>query len=342
MSDIAVVVMNYNGRHLLGDCLASLKNLTTSVDVAVADNASTDGSVAYLRDHYPSARVIDLKKNWGFAKGYNRALAEVHNPWLVLLNNDAALAPDWFEHTLAAAARHPKAAVLGGKLVFGGIPAESGRVVQSVGARFTNAGTAFEVGWGERDRGQYDRPARTASIPGAALMIKREVFFELGGFDDDYFIYLEDVDLCWRAWLAGYEVWYEPAAVTFHRFGGFWGGRASPGRIYWMQRNRLATMFKNLELASLPGGLMVSLTYDLYRLVEYTARRRFAAVRALAAGTLAFLRGLRPILAQRRVIQRTRRLSDRDLRQMGLLVSARDAFREYRRLGKLAMSWESA
>jgi len=341
MSDVAVVVLNYNGRSFLADCLAGLTQSTVPVDVFVADNGSTDGSLDYLRQHFPAVRLVDLKQNWGFAEGYNRAVARIEHPWLVLLNNDATLAPDWVERLLTAAARRPRAVVLGGKLLFSERPGEQ-RVIQSVGARFTNAGTAFEIGWGEPDRGQYDEPAPTASIPGAALLIKRAVFAELGGFDGSYFAYLEDVDLCWRAWLAGYEVWCDPAAVAFHRFGGTSGGRASPRRICWMQRNRFATMLKNLELASLPGGAVVSVAYDLYRLLEYTLHGQTAALGALAAGALAFLRDLRPILARRAAIQRARHRRDADLRQMGLLVSALDAYREYRRLGKLAMSRETA
>jgi GT2 family glycosyltransferase len=256
--NIALVVLNYNGCALLDECLASLRRLTVPAEIIVADNGSTDDSLAHLRAHHPDVRVLTLKKNWGFAEGYNRALAQVTAPWVALLNNDALPEPDWLAQLLAAAERHPRAAILGGKLLFGGLPAERGRVVQCAGTRFTTAGTAFEIGWGQPDGGQYDAPTVTASIPGAALLIKRAVFVELGGFDPDYIAFLEDVDLCWRAWLAGHEMWYEPSAVAFHGFGSSWGGRASPRRIELMQRNRLANMVKLLEPPSLLGGLAVS------------------------------------------------------------------------------------
>lgn len=332
MADIAVVVLNYNGRQYLGDCLASLRRLRTPVEIVVADNGSTDDSVAYLQAHHPEARMLALNHNWGFADGYNRALAQVTTPWVVLLNNDATLEPDWLEHVLARAEGHPRAAVLGGKLLFNDAQA---RIVQSVGARFTDAGTAFEVGWGQPDVGQYEAATITASIPGAAALIRREAFFKLGGFDRGYFAYLEDVDLCWRAWLAGYEVWYEPQAVAFHRFGGSWGGRASPTRIYYMQRNRLANIVKLLEPASLPSALALSIGYDSYRLLEYAARRDGLALRALITGTLSFWRALPGLLHERQRLQGARQLRDSDLRAKGLLVSALEGFREYRRLGKL-------
>ena len=340
MSGVAVVILNLNGRPYLDVCLASLKQLTVPVDVVVADNGSTDNSLAYLRAHYPAVQLIDLKKNWGFAEGYNRALAHISHPWVVLLNNDAALEPDWLERLLAVGQREPRAAILGGKLLFNRKD-QIERVMQSAGARFTDSGAAFEIGWWQLDRGQYDQPAQVGSIPGAALLVKRQVFAALGGFDAAYFAYLEDVDLCWRAWLTGHAVHYAPEAVAWHRYGSSGGGRAATFRIRLMQRNRLATMFKNLELASLPSALLVSVAYDIYRLLEFAAHGRLAGMGALASGTLAFLRDLRPILAQRAAIQRTRQLRDADLRRMGLLVSTFDAFREYRRLGKLALSWEA-
>lgn len=338
MPDVAVVILNLNGRPFLDDCLASLAQLTLSVEIVVADNGSADDSVAHLREGYPHVRVVELGQNWGFAEGYNRALAAVDAPWMVMLNNDATLAPDWVERLLAVAAREPRAAILGGKLMFSG--RGDGKVIQSAGARFTDSGAAFEIGMGELDRGQYDRPALVASIPGAALLIKREIFFELGGFDAAYFAYLEDVDLCWRAWLAGYEVHYVPEAVAFHRYGQSGGGRASPFRIKWMERNRLANMLKHLEPLSLAQALIISALYDAYRVLEFIARGHLAGLSALITGNLTFWKDLRLTLGERARIQRNRRMSDQALRELGLLVSAPTAFREYRRLNRLEMSRE--
>jgi GT2 family glycosyltransferase len=336
VADVGIVILNYNGRHLLPDCLASLEQLTTPAEVVVADNGSTDGSTAYVRAEHPDVQLLELGRNLGFANGYNQALAAVDRPWVVLLNNDAALAPDWLERLLAYAAAMPRAAILGGKLIFHrpGEPESHVRVLQSAGASFTDAGTAFEIGWGQTDQGQYDRPGEVGAIPGAAMLIRRSLFFELGGFEPDYCAYLEDVDLCWRAWLRGHEVHFVPGAVARHQYGASSGGRQSPFRIQWMQRNRLANMVKNLEAASLPAAVAVSLTYDGYRMLEYLANRRLRALRALLAGTRAFWRDFRPIAARRRQIQRRRTVSDQTLRSRGLMVSAVQAFREYRRLGR--------
>jgi GT2 family glycosyltransferase len=338
VADVAIVVLNFNGRHLLPDCLASLERLTTPADVVVADNGSSDGSLSYVHAEHPAVQVLELGRNLGFANGYNQALAAVDRPWVVLLNNDAALAPDWLERVLAYAGAMPSAGILGGKLLFHrpGQPESHVRVLQSAGACFTDAGTGFEIGWGQPDHGQYDRPGEVGAIPGAAMLIRRSLFFELGGFEPDYCAYLEDVDLCWRAWLRGHEVHYVPSAMALHQYGASSGGRLSPYRIRWMQRNRLANMAKNLESRSLPGAVAVSLTYDGYRVLEYLGKRRLRALRALLDGTRAFWRDLRPILARRAQIQQRRCLSDPTLRSRGLMVPALEAFREYRRLGRTA------
>jgi GT2 family glycosyltransferase len=338
MPEVAIVILNLNGQGVLENCLSSLRRLTIPAEVVVADNGSTDNSVEYVRANFPEVSTVELSPtNLGFAEGYNRALALVDSPWLMLLNNDAALEPACLERLLQAAEQNPQAAILGGKLLFSNV---AGRVLQSAGAKFTDSGAAFEIGWGQPDNGQYDQPGLVGSIPGAALLIKRQVFVELGGFDVAYFAYLEDVDLCWKAWLGGYEVRYEPRAVVFHRFGASGGGRVSPFRIRWMQRNRLANMLKHLEPGSLARALPVSLAYDAYRMIEYARRGHWAAVRALLQGRLAFWRDLRRILGQRAELQRVRRISDRELRAQGLLVPAQAAFVEYRRLNRLAISWQ--
>jgi GT2 family glycosyltransferase len=335
MPEVAVIVLNYNGSALLANCLGSLARLSTPARWVVADNGSNDGSLDYVRQSFPGVDVFDLGGNLGFAAGYNAAIALVDSPWLVLLNNDATLQPDWIEQLLCWAKNRPQAAILGGKLLFG--PAGSGERgrVQSAGASFTDAGTAFEMGWGVEDRGQFDDPRMVGAIPGAAMLVRREVFLQLGGFDASYGAYLEDVDLCWRAWLMGYEVHYVPSAVGHHEYGASGGGRAAPYRIRLMQRNRLANMVKNLEQGSLVRGLAVSFAYDAYRVLEYLRGGQTAALRALASGTWAFAREFRRVASQRAQIQRSRVLTDRELRARGLLVPAVSAFREYRRLQKV-------
>lgn len=338
MTTLAIVVLTYNARADIDACLASALAQTVPTRVVVADNGSSDGTLAYVREHWPGVDALDLGANHGFAGGYNRALAAVEAEWVVLLNADAVLAADWCATLLAFAADRPQASILGGALLFWrGGPTE---IVQSIGGRFTDAGTAFEVGWGVRlDAAPADwlAPHRTATIPGAALMIRRATFWALGGFDPGYFAYLEDVDLCWRAWLSGAEVWVVPDARAWHAFGSTFGGRVSPRRVRLMQRNRYANMARLLQARSLLAGGVTSIGYDGYRVLEYAARGGWDGLRALAAGTLDALQRLPQWWRARRRIQSGRRLSDRDLRRAGLLVSAASGLREYRRLATIRL-----
>lgn len=337
MTDAAVVILNHNGRHMLAACLGALAHLGAPADIIFADNGSTDDSLEYVRARHPGVRRLDLGHNLGFAAGYNQALQGLDHTWLVLLNNDAVIEPGWLKCLLAFAARNPRAGILGGKLLFSGDargPAGE-HLVQSAGASFTDAGTAFETGWGQPDRGQFEHARAVGAIPAAAMLVRRSVFEALGGFDAGYHAYLEDVDLCWRAWLRGYEVHYVPAAVAFHAYGASGGGRLAPYRIRRMQRNRLANIVKNLQTATLPQAWIVSLAYDFYRVLEYAGHRRYQAARALTAGTVDFWLSAPALLKQRRHIQHSRVLSDRFLREHGLLVPAPAALREYRRLSRL-------
>src|SRR5258706_8217752 len=175
MNEVALVVLNYNGCDFLDECLASLARQTVLADIVLADNGSSDGSLDFVRQNYPSVRALDLGQNLHFARGYNAALAQVPHPWVALVNNDAALSPEWLERLLAAAAQQPRAAILGGKLLF---QAGAGQplVIQSAGASFTDGGTGFEIGWGQPDRGQYDQARPVGAIPGAAMLARHAVF----------------------------------------------------------------------------------------------------------------------------------------------------------------------
>lgn len=333
---VAIVVLGYNSRAFLPSCLASALAQTVPARVVLADNGSDDDSVAYVRSNWPQVEVLTFSRNLGFAAGYNRALTAVDDvDWVVLLNPDAELADDWLAVLLAFAGAHPAAMALGGTLLFlrDGVRTN---IVQSVGARITDAGTAFELGYGQPDAGDH-RPRQTASIPGAALLIRRTTFWALGGFDPAYFAYLEDVDLCWRVWLSGGEVWAVPAARAWHAVGASAGGRESPFRIRFMQRNRYLNMVKHLEPRTLVRGALTSIAYDLYRLGEFALRGQWRGLAALGQGARDAALGLGPALAARRAWQTRRRRTDADLARLGLLASSLEAYREYRRLAGLGL-----
>jgi GT2 family glycosyltransferase len=212
--DVAVVIVNYDGEQLLPDCLAALAAQTRApAEIVVADNGSRDGSVALLRAQHPHVRVLELGHNFGFAGGANRGVAATSAPWACVLNTDATPAPDWLAQ-LMAAPRDERTWALGSVLV----SARSGRI-ESAGDQYDPAGFAYKL---LRDRPLDALPAEPYAVfaaPGAAPVFRRDVFDTLGGYEERFFLYYEDVDLAFRAVLAGYHALLVPAARVTHRLG---------------------------------------------------------------------------------------------------------------------------
>lgn len=208
---VSIVILNWNGQHYLEQFLPSvLASTYVNKEVVVIDNASSDGSVLFLQEHYPSVRVIQLSQNFGFAKGYNEGLKQVTTPYYVLLNSDVSVMPGWIEPVIALmesdhaiAACQPKllqyhqpslfdyAGGAGGWLDYLGYPFARGRI--------------FDIC--EEDEGQYDESAPVFWASGAAMFVRAPVYHELGGLDEYFFAHQEEIDFCWRVQLAGYSVY---------------------------------------------------------------------------------------------------------------------------------------
>ena len=212
--DVAVVIVNYNGEQLLPECLAALDAQTRApAEIVVADNGSRDGSLTLLRAHHPDVGVVEIGRNLGFAGGANRGVAATRAPWVCVLNSDATPAPDWLER-LTAAPRDARTWALGSVLV----SAATGRI-ESAGDQYSPQGYAYKL---LRDRPLSDLPAepyRVFAAPGAAPVFRRDVFERLGGYEERFFLYYEDVDLAFRAVLAGYHALLVPDARVVHQLG---------------------------------------------------------------------------------------------------------------------------
>jgi GT2 family glycosyltransferase len=214
-SGVAVVIVNFNGERLLPDCLAALRAQTLAPDeIVVADNGSQDGSLGLLRAHHPDVRIVELGHNFGFAGGANRGVAATHAPWVCVLNSDATPQPDWLALLMAAPRDERRTWALGSVLV----SAKTGRI-ESAGDQYDPAGFAYKL---LRDRPLSDLPSEPYPVfaaPGAAPVFRRDVFDRLGGYEERFFLYYEDVDLAFRAVLRGYHALLVPQARVVHRLG---------------------------------------------------------------------------------------------------------------------------
>jgi GT2 family glycosyltransferase len=294
-SGVAVVIVNFDGEALLPACLAALAAQTLAPDeIVVADNGSRDRSVGSVRERHPAVRVLELGHNHGFAGGANRGVRATSAPWVCVLNSDATPAPDWLEE-LTAAPRDERTWSLGSVLV----SARSG-LIESAGDQYHRDGYAYKL---LRERPLDELPAapyRVFAAPGAAPVFRRDVFDALGGYEERFFLYYEDVDLAFRAILAGYHALLVPSARVVHQLGATTRSLAR-GRFY-VSRNSIWCAVRCLPDAK-PRPLLRRCLLEL----RTNRPRRNAPVEI--AGRLAALAGLPRVLRERRAIQRGRSAS---------------------------------
>ena len=256
MEKLAIVILNWNGEKMLKEYLPTvLRYSCDEAKVYVADNASTDGSLEMLRKDFPTCSLIELDRNWGFAEGYNKALAQVDAEYFLLLNSDIEVTPHWLTplieymdaHTDTAICqpkllsvfeknRFEYAGACGGYLDKYGYPFCRGRVFQMV----------------EEDKGQFNDPAEVLWATGAALMIRSKDYWEVGGLDGRFFAHSEEIDLCWRLRIRGRKVVCLPDSHVYHVGGGTLP-KANPMKTFLNFRNNLTMLYKCLPDDELRG-----------------------------------------------------------------------------------------
>lgn len=245
---LAVVILNYNGAALLCEYLPSVLRYTPSqVRIIVADNGSEDRSLEVLQNRFPEAEVIRLQRNNGFAQGYNLALRQVKADYYVLLNSDVEVTPQWIEPLVAAAERDPQIFACQPKIRSKRDPqyfeyaGAAGGMIDALGYPFCRGRLFHTV---EKDEGQYNLPTSVFWASGACMLVRADLFHELGGFDGDFFAHMEEIDLCWRAKNAGYRIVYCPESTVYHLGGGTLAYH-NPQKTYLNFRNSLITLIKN-------------------------------------------------------------------------------------------------
>jgi hypothetical protein len=263
---VAVVIIHWNKRELLQQFLPSVLATTyKNLEIVVADNASTDDSVAWVQANYPTVKIIVLDQNYGYAGGYNHALKQVTADYFVLLNNDVEVIPNWIEPIIEAmqqdetiAAAQPKILQYKNRDYFEYAGAAGG-YIDHLGYVFCR-GRIFENL--EQDLGQYNNNLPVFWASGACLFLRSKAFFEVGGFDENFFAHMEEVDLCWRLQLAAYKIYYIGSSQVYH-LGGSTLQKGNPKKTYLNFRNSLQMLLKNENVAKLLWLIPVRTTLDL-------------------------------------------------------------------------------
>jgi GT2 family glycosyltransferase len=308
---VAVVIPNWNGERFLNLCLGSLRNQSLGgFETIVVDNGSTDGSRAFVEEHFPEVNVVLLGENRGIAAAFNAGIEASRAEYVVLLNNDTEQDSGWLAALVNAAADHPEAGFFASKLV----DFYDREVLDGAGDAMRLSGLPYRLGHGERDSGRFDKPGYVFGACAAAGLYRREMLDEVGLFDEDFVSYCEDGDLSFRAQLAGYRCFYVPGAVVYHMGSASTGGKRSPTATRLGSRNSLSLLVKNLPLSAVPHILPFFVAGQLVRLITAAAT---GSLRAHLEGLAGAWGQLPLMLGKRAEIQNRKKLSDAEVR--GLL-----------------------
>jgi GT2 family glycosyltransferase len=316
---VSVIVLNYNGLGFLHRCIETLLQTSYSpLELVVADNDSSDGSLAYLRENFPEVRIIPFSTNLGYSGAYNAAIEQVDSEYVVLLNFDVEVEPDWLDQAmnlmlaepdLAAVQPKLRALQIRGRFEYAG---GSGGYVDRYGYPFLR-GRVFDSL--EMDHGQYDDVIPIFWATGAALLTRRSAFSKVGGLDTDFFLHMEEIDLCWRYWLTGWKVKVAPQGTVYH-----WSGAALSAekfhKMYYNHRNSLVMLIKNYELGKLWGRLPVRILLDGFTVATSLFRGEARRSRAVLAAYWYLFTHLPSLWRKRRRVQRMRTVADRDIEKV--------------------------
>ena len=302
----AVVILNWNGLRHLQHYLPSVVATTPDADIIVADNGSIDGSVEWLKAEMPSVQLVLLDKNYGFAEGYNRALAQLKGyDVYLLLNSDIEPTEGWLKPLVEKLEHQPDVAVVVPKILddkcrekfeYAGA---AGGFIDVLGYPFCRGRILGTV---EEDRGQYDTPCDVMWGSGAAFCCRAEVFAELGGFAKEFFAHQEEIDFCWRVWLSGKRVMVEPRSKVYH-LGGATLSTDSPFKTMLNHRNNLAMLYRCASPAQRMLVAVVRPLLDLAAALSYLVQGKKESAKAVWSAWCDFVKWHGRLTKERKAIR---------------------------------------
>jgi GT2 family glycosyltransferase len=299
---VTVIILNFNGRDMLRKCLQSVfKTDYPNCEVIVVDNGSTDESCAMVEREFPHVQLIRNQKNCGYSEGNNIGILHSIGEFIVLLNNDTVVHPEWLSELIREAKRNPEC-FYQPKILFVG----SNRI-NSAGNCVQLFGFAFPRGMGEIDVGQYNEKCEVSYASGACVLASRRLVEDVGLLDEGFFTFYEDVNWGWRALMRGYRTIYVPSAVIHHRWGSSWGSLLSSTKFFLIERGRLATVLKNYSsrtlIVMLPLLFLIELIVFFYSFMKGFMSEKIGVYSNL-------IKNWGELLRKRREIQNIRRKSD--------------------------------
>ena len=299
---IAVVILNWNGIELLRKFLPDVVQFSPEATVYIADNASTDNSVNFVKNNYPSVKIIQNTVNGGYAKGYNDALAGLEEDIFILLNSDVQVTPHWIEPFIRIFKDQPLVAAVQPKILDYKDPeyfeyaGAAGGFIDRFGYPFCR-GRIFEHL--EKDKGQYDDEMEIFWASGACMAIRKDIFYEVGALDENYFAHQEEIDLCWRLYNFGYKVKFAPGSQVYH-VGGATLDSMNPVKTFYNFRNSLFNLVKNVPAGSLFPVLLCRMLLDGVAAFKFLFSQGISHFTAVLRAHISFYKHLPKLLAKRK------------------------------------------
>jgi GT2 family glycosyltransferase len=326
MPEISVIILNWNGKQFLDDCLGAMRRQTfRDFETILVDNGSGDGSVEYVHKHFPEVKLLALPENLGFTGGNIAGYAQAGGDLIVLLNNDTEAHPNWLEEIHRASQLHSKAGSFASKMMYFD---ERGRV-ENCGFDLGISGGTVDLGRDELDGPEWTQPRKVFGGCGGAVAYRRGMLEAIGFLDPDFFMTYEDLDLSFRAQLCGFECSYIPGAIVYHRYRAT--NRETPSRqVFYSQRNIEFAYLKNMPLGLILRSAPQRLLYEVGAAIYFS---KHGAGSAFLRAKLEVLRRLPATLRKRAEIQKKRTITDSQLRAM----MSKPLF--FKKLKKLRSAW---
>lgn len=296
----SVIIPNFNGIKYLPFCLSSLKKQTFSnFEIIVVDNGSTDGSVEFIRKNYPKAKIIQFSNNKGFAQAVNKGIGEANGKYIALLNNDTETDPHWLEEMVKVLDKNKDIHFCASLI----LNYKDRNIIDSAGDGFSSWGLGYKIGHGEKMEAKYKKQRFVFGACGAAAIYRKTLFERIGFFDEDFFAYREDVDLNFRAQLAGYRCLYTPSAIVYHH-----GSKTATSRFinYYATKNNLNVLVKNIPLNLFLKNIHKII---LAQVLRFLSRPKYFFL--YLASSLKFFQELPKMLQKRKKVLELRRVSER-------------------------------
>jgi len=317
---VSILVLNYNGKKYLKDCIESLLHCSyLNYEIILIDNNSTDDSISYLKNNYSQIKILLMERNEGYSRAYNIALKQAKGKYCVLLNFDVIVHPNWLDYLVAAAEQDDTIAALQPKLLsaidqgYFEYAGASGGYIDKYGYPFLRGRIFYSI---EQDMGQYNDAVEVFWTSGAALFIRSEVLHKSGLLDEDFFLHMEEIDLCWRLHLQGYRLKVIPQAVIYHHVGASLP-QGSFMKYYWNHRNNIIMLLKNIEHKKLLNIMLPRVILDFINIffsliINFDSKHAFAIIKAYGW----ILTHLKLIVRKRKEVQHKRLVQDEQFQHL--------------------------